>query len=75
MNPLNSRGRVAPKKIMLATDFSPASELALPHALTIARHYESTLYIAHVVRARVHRSLATGADGNEVRGCPAVRTT
>jgi nucleotide-binding universal stress UspA family protein len=49
MKPLDPKSRVAPKKIMLATDFSPASELALPHALTIAGHYRSTLYVAHVI--------------------------
>jgi nucleotide-binding universal stress UspA family protein len=49
MTPLDPKSRVAPKKILLATDFSPASEAALPHALTIASHYESTLYIAHAI--------------------------
>jgi nucleotide-binding universal stress UspA family protein len=49
MKPLDSKSRVAPQKILLATDFSPASEAALPHALTIAGHYGSTLYIAHVI--------------------------
>ena len=34
---------------MLATDFSPASEAALPYALTIARHYGSELFVAHVI--------------------------
>jgi nucleotide-binding universal stress UspA family protein len=49
MKPLDSKSRVAPKKILFATDFFPASEAALPHALTIAGHYGSTLYIAHVI--------------------------
>ena len=49
MNPSDPKSRVAPKKIMLATDFSPASEAALPHALTIGGHYGSTVYIAHVI--------------------------
>jgi nucleotide-binding universal stress UspA family protein len=49
MNPLNPQNRLTPKRIMLATDFSPASEVALPHALTLAHHYGSTLYVAHVV--------------------------
>ena len=49
MKPLDPKSRVAPKKILLATDFSPASEAALPHALTIAGHYGSKLYIAHVI--------------------------
>jgi nucleotide-binding universal stress UspA family protein len=49
MEPLNPNGRVAPKKILLATDFSPASEAALPHALALASHYASNLYVAHVI--------------------------
>lgn len=49
MKPLDARSRVAPRKILLATDFSPASEAAQPHALTIAGHYRSDLYIAHVI--------------------------
>ena len=49
MKPLDAKRRVAPKKIMLATDFSSASEAALPHALTIASHYGSTLYVAYVI--------------------------
>ena len=49
MKPLDPESRVAPKKILLATDFSPASEAALPHALTIASHYGSKIYVAHVI--------------------------
>jgi hypothetical protein len=33
MKPLNAKSRMAPKNILLATDFSPASESVLPHAL------------------------------------------
>ncbi|HMD99250.1 MAG TPA: universal stress protein [Terriglobia bacterium] len=49
MKPLNPKSRVAPKKILLPTDFSPASEAALPYALTITSHYGSMLYVAHVI--------------------------
>ena len=49
MNPRETKSHVSPKKILLATDFSPASEAALPYALTIARQYGSKLYIAHVI--------------------------
>ena len=49
MKPLNPKSRFAPKNILLATDFSPASEAALPHALIIAGHYGSKLYVAHVI--------------------------
>ena len=37
------------KNILLATDFSPASDAALAHALTIADRYGSKLHVAHVI--------------------------
>jgi|YelNatPaOPRAMG01_1025707.scaffolds.fasta_scaffold54047_2 nucleotide-binding universal stress UspA family protein len=37
------------KKILWTTDFSPASNASLPYALALARRYESTIYLAHVV--------------------------
>ena len=39
------------QSILVATDFSPASEKALRHALAIARHYDAKLYVMHVVSA------------------------
>jgi nucleotide-binding universal stress UspA family protein len=41
--------QIAPKKILVATDFSPASQAALPHAFSLAGHYGSKLYLAHVI--------------------------
>ena len=38
------------KSVLVATDFSPASEKPLNHALAIARHYGARIYIAHVIR-------------------------
>jgi len=49
MKPLDAKSRIVVKNILLATDFSPTSEAALPHALTIAGHYGSKLYVAHVI--------------------------
>ncbi len=37
------------ERILVATDFSPSSEKALHHAIAIARHFDSTLYLTHVV--------------------------
>jgi nucleotide-binding universal stress UspA family protein len=37
------------KSILLATDFSPASDGPIHHALTIAKHYGAVLHLAHVV--------------------------
>jgi nucleotide-binding universal stress UspA family protein len=49
MKALDPISVVAPKRILFATDFSPASEAALPHALALAGHYGSDLYVAHVI--------------------------
>jgi nucleotide-binding universal stress UspA family protein len=37
------------KSVLLATDFSEASQKPLRHALAIARHYRAKFYLAHVV--------------------------
>jgi nucleotide-binding universal stress UspA family protein len=37
------------KNVLLATDFSAASEAALPYAAAICRHFHSTLHLAHVL--------------------------
>jgi nucleotide-binding universal stress UspA family protein len=39
------------KRILVATDFSQSSEKALHHAIAIARHFDATLYLTHVVSA------------------------
>jgi nucleotide-binding universal stress UspA family protein len=49
MKPLDPTSHIAPKKILFATDFSPASEAALPYAVSLAGHYGSNLYFAHVI--------------------------
>jgi len=49
MKPPDPMSHIAPKKILFGTDFSPASEAALPHALSLAAHYGSNLYFAHVI--------------------------
>src|SRR5579872_6443414 len=57
----DSESRVEPKKIMLATDFSPASEAALTYALTIARHYGSEIFVAHVISPGIAERIAPDA--------------
>ena len=37
------------KSVLIATDFSPASQKPLRHAISIARHYGAKLYLMHVV--------------------------
>ena len=48
-------------RILLATDFSPVSELALHYSLTIARRNRSRMYLAHVVRPEAYQVLAPEA--------------
>jgi len=37
------------KNVLLATDFSPASDQALEYAASIARRYGSTIYLTHII--------------------------
>lgn len=41
------------KHIVLTTDFSECARAALPLALTLAKTYQSTLYVAHVIAAPI----------------------
>jgi len=41
--------RLTVTKILAATDFSPASDLALDYALALARRCDAQIYLAHVV--------------------------
>jgi nucleotide-binding universal stress UspA family protein len=41
--------KVTIEKIMVLTDFSDASELALQYALALARRYNSILYLTHIL--------------------------
>jgi nucleotide-binding universal stress UspA family protein len=40
---------LAPRNILAATDFSPASETALQYARELARAFGSTLHVVHVI--------------------------
>ncbi len=44
-----ANGDIHLKSVLIATDFSIASEKAVRHALAIARHYGAKLYLTHVV--------------------------
>jgi nucleotide-binding universal stress UspA family protein len=41
--------RLALRKVLFATDFSPVSDAALPFAVAIARRFESTIHAVHVL--------------------------
>jgi nucleotide-binding universal stress UspA family protein len=45
---LSARTSIQLRNILMATDFSPAADAALPWAASLARHYCSTLYAVHV---------------------------
>ena len=44
-----ARPKLALKKVLVLTDFSPTSELAVQHAIAIARHYGSKVHLVHAV--------------------------
>lgn len=45
---VTSHAGISLKNILFATDFSEASQVALPYAAAIARRYDSQLHIAHI---------------------------
>jgi len=48
MNATATRTRIGLKKILFATDFSPAAEAALPYAIGLADRYGATVHGVHV---------------------------
>lgn len=46
---LQAPTRLALKKVLFATDFSPVSEAALPFAVAVARRFESSIQAVHVL--------------------------
>jgi|DewCreStandDraft_5_1066085.scaffolds.fasta_scaffold00044_28 nucleotide-binding universal stress UspA family protein len=58
---------VALRRILLATDFSSCSERALQYAVSVARHYDATLYLAHVVSAETPTAAPTTASRPALR--------
>ena len=49
--------RISLKRLLVATDFSSPSEIALSHALAIARRYRSRIYLAHVTPPELYKSV------------------
>lgn len=46
------------RNVLYATDFSPASDAALPYAVSIARHYRSKLHVTHSINPDVSGLIA-----------------
>ncbi len=51
------------RKILFATDLSPASMLALPFVSSIARHYHSKLFLSHIVPPEEYARIQTTSRG------------
>ncbi len=49
MSLVSATGDIHLKSVLIATDFSEASDKALRHAVAIARHYGAKVYLVHVV--------------------------
>jgi nucleotide-binding universal stress UspA family protein len=49
MRAIETGARLTLKNILLLTDFSEPSEIAIPFAIAIAREYESSVYAMHVL--------------------------
>ncbi len=48
MKALDVRARIQLKNILFATDFSRASDVAVPYASALAKHYGAKIYVLHV---------------------------
>ena len=46
---VTSHAGISLRNILFATDFSEASEAALPYAAAISRHYDSQLHVVHIM--------------------------
>jgi nucleotide-binding universal stress UspA family protein len=67
VNPINQQIRL--KKILVGCDFSPDSDLAFQHALSLAQEFEASLHLAHVIEPSVYKDLS-GPDntlGEEIQ--------
>ncbi len=53
---------VSLKKILFAMDFSPGSLLAFPFAISIARHYGSKIFVAHITPAQDYNAVPSASE-------------
>ncbi|MEW6668050.1 MAG: universal stress protein [Thermodesulfobacteriota bacterium] len=52
-----TEGSIRFRKVLLGTDFSADSELALSYALSLAQEFQSELHLVHVVEPPVYKNL------------------
>ena len=57
---------VSLKKILFAMDFSPGSLLAFPFAISIARHYESKIFVAHITIAQDYNAGPSASQAKNI---------
>ena len=57
------KSRVQLRNILCATDFSSSSHAALIHATSLARRYDSQIYVAHVIRPDAYQLVPPEAVG------------
>ncbi len=75
MKLLEANTRVAWENILLATDFTPSSQVALQYAAAIARRYGSTVHLAHVASSEAQlqpasRKMAALLGASDLEGIP-----
>jgi nucleotide-binding universal stress UspA family protein len=58
---VGARTRVVLRNILMAIDFSPASDAALNYAIAIARRYGSRIYMTHIIRPDVYQLVSPDA--------------
>jgi nucleotide-binding universal stress UspA family protein len=52
--------KISLARIMVLTDFSGASDLALQHAIALARRYEAKIYLTHIISAASYQLAEPG---------------
>ncbi len=57
-SPVPQRMGTLLQRIMIATDFSAASDRALEYALSLARHYDSKVFLTHIVSTDAFTTMA-----------------
>jgi nucleotide-binding universal stress UspA family protein len=57
MQAVQTNTRILLRNILVATDFSQASKLALPYAIALAGQYDAKLFIAHAISPEPHLSV------------------
>ena len=57
METVRTNTRIALNNILVTTDFSQASRLALPYAMALAQQYEGKVLVAHAVSPEPHLNL------------------